>query len=133
MSQTLLIGFLVVSTAFGLLLEQVQAVRIGYAAGDARERLRRQREVNADLHLELARLASPERLSREARERLGMTPARPEHLVFLPVADRPSDPPPSDGLRAALGRPDDSGGQEASAGRRRPAGRLRLLARALFD
>ena len=66
-----------------LLWQQVQAVRVGYEAGQMRRQMRRQSELNEGLRVELARLNAPERLAQDAEARLGMSRPDPESQIHL--------------------------------------------------
>ncbi|MEK7747057.1 MAG: hypothetical protein AAB576_10350 [Elusimicrobiota bacterium] len=66
-----------------LLWQQVQAVRVGYEAGQMRRQMRRQSELNEGLRVELARLNAPERLAQDAEARLGMSRHDPESQIHL--------------------------------------------------
>lgn len=68
---------------FLFLWEQVQATQLGYEVGKAQKTLRSQTQTNAHLRFELARLNAPERLAKEAEERLQMAPPDPERQIFL--------------------------------------------------
>lgn len=89
-------GIAATAAVFAFLWQQIQATRLGYEVGEARAVLRRQREANEYLRLELAGLNSPERLAREAQARLGMSPPTPESLIVLG----------SPGQRLEAGRPE---------------------------
>lgn len=66
-----------------LLWQQMQAVRIGYEAGQLRKQMRRQTELNEGLRIELSRLNAPERLAHDAQSRLGMSRPDPESQIHL--------------------------------------------------
>ena len=92
-SNTIAVGLGLSVIAFLFLWQQLQATRLGYEVESARSQLRQQRDRNAYLRLELARLHSPDRIAKEARERLHMAPANPECLIFLGSAvQRPDEP-----------------------------------------
>lgn len=93
MNRTAIVASLSAGLLFVFLWQQLQATRLGYAMGRARAEVRTQRERNAYLRMELARLCAPERLAREARSRLGMAPPVPEAIVFLgSTVARPEEP-----------------------------------------
>ncbi|RLC28174.1 MAG: hypothetical protein DRH32_09455 [Deltaproteobacteria bacterium] len=63
---------------------RVQCIRIGYeisrATADHSEGL----AVRNNLKIELARLKSPQRIARIARERLGLITPKPEQTIIIP-------------------------------------------------
>jgi hypothetical protein len=91
-AKTIALCTLATAFAFILLWEKVQATRLGYDVGRTRARLRDTRARLSYLSLELERLRAPGRLAKEASQRLGMTPASPETLIFLGNAVARRDP-----------------------------------------
>ena len=80
-SLTLLVSGLALASL--LLWQQVQAVRVGYEAGQMRRQMRRQAVLNEGLRVELARLNAPQRLAQDAESRLGMSRPDPESQIHL--------------------------------------------------
>ena len=92
-NKTAIIASVAAGLLFVFLWQQLQATRLGYEMGRARAEVRAQRERNAYLRMELARLSAPERVAREAQARLGMAPPVPEAIVFLgSTVARPEEP-----------------------------------------
>jgi cell division protein FtsL len=62
---------------------RLQAVRVGYEQSRTAETLQQMEKVNEELRGEAARLKSPERIERLARERLGLKYPSPEQIRIL--------------------------------------------------
>ncbi|OGP56710.1 MAG: cell division protein FtsL [Deltaproteobacteria bacterium RBG_13_61_14] len=62
---------------------RLQAVRVGYEQSRTAETLQQMEKVNEELRGEVARLKSPERIERLARERLGLKYPSPEQIRIL--------------------------------------------------
>ncbi len=65
------------------LWEQVQVTRLGYEVSRTHIELNKKRDRTAYLRMELDQLHSPDLLAARARNRLGMSPANPERILFL--------------------------------------------------
>ena len=63
---------------------RVQCLRLGYGISAAIEKQRDMQQLQNNLKIELARLKSPERITKIARERLGLRPPKPEQTVIIP-------------------------------------------------
>ena len=75
-------GIVGVALVFGILLEQVVLARSAYELWDVRKEVVAAEATHEELLLEAARLQSPGRIERFARERLGMIdPLSVEYIV----------------------------------------------------
>lgn len=63
---------------------RVQCLRQGYGMSVAIEKQRELQQQQNNLKIELAHLKSPERITKIARERLGLRPPKPEQTVIIP-------------------------------------------------
>ncbi len=63
---------------------RVQCIRVGYAISQEAERYQELVSFQNNLKIELARLQSPERIARIAKEHLGLSTPRPEQMVKIP-------------------------------------------------
>ena len=63
---------------------RVQNIRIGYEITQASARHQKLVTMQNNLRVETARLKSPERISRIAREQLGLTMPSPKQIIVLP-------------------------------------------------
>ena len=63
---------------------RVQNIRIGYEITQASARHQKLVTMRNNLKIETARLKSPERISKIAREQLGLTMPSPKQVIVLP-------------------------------------------------
>lgn len=71
----------------GMLLyawSRVQCMRLGYGISVAIEKQRELQLLQNNLKIELAHLKSPGRITKIARERLGLRPPKPEQTIIIP-------------------------------------------------
>jgi cell division protein FtsB len=75
-------SILAVALVFGVLLEQVVLAQSAFKLAEIRQRLARAEQTQEELRLSAARLSSPARIERYARDYLGMVdPYRVEYIV----------------------------------------------------
>ncbi len=63
---------------------RVQCLRLGYGISSAIEKQRELQLLQNNLKIELARLKSPDRIVKIARERLGLIHPKPEQTIVVP-------------------------------------------------
>jgi cell division protein FtsL len=63
---------------------RVQCVRVGYEIGALNKEQRNLTELQDNLRVELARLKSPQRITKIAREKLGLTLPAPKQMMVMP-------------------------------------------------
>ena len=63
---------------------RVQCMRLGYGISVAIEKQRELQMLQNNLKIELAHLKSPGRITKIARERLGLRPPKPEQTIIIP-------------------------------------------------
>ncbi len=63
---------------------RVQCTRIGYEISRAAADQKKGLAIRNNLKIELARLKSPQRIARIARERLGLITPKPEQTIIIP-------------------------------------------------
>ena len=63
---------------------RVQCVRVGYEIAVLNRETLRLNELQDNFKLELARLRSPQRITKIAREKLGLTMPAPRQMMVLP-------------------------------------------------
>jgi cell division protein FtsL len=63
---------------------RVQCVRVGYEISTLNKEQERLNELQANFKVELARLKAPQRITRIAREKLGLTLPAPEQMKVMP-------------------------------------------------
>ena len=63
---------------------RVQCTRLGYGISAVIENQRELQLLQNNLKIELAHLKSPDRITKIARERLGLRPPKPEQTVIIP-------------------------------------------------
>ncbi|MDP2644182.1 MAG: cell division protein FtsL [Desulfobacterales bacterium] len=63
---------------------RVQFVKVGYEISQAADTYQQLITNQNNLKVELARLKSPERIAKIAREKLGLTMPNPEQMIMLP-------------------------------------------------
>ncbi len=63
---------------------RVQYVRTGYQISEIVEIQKQLKSLQSNLKIEAARLKSPERIARIAREKLGLSIPKPEQMVVVP-------------------------------------------------
>jgi len=63
---------------------RVQCMRLGYGISAAIEKQRELLMLQHNLKIELAHLKSPERITKIAKERLGLRPPKPEQTITIP-------------------------------------------------
>jgi cell division protein FtsL len=63
---------------------RVQCVRVGYDISAVNQEQQRLTELQANLKVELARLKAPQRITKIAREKLGLTLPAPKQIMVLP-------------------------------------------------
>ena len=63
---------------------RVQCTRVGYDLSRAAADYNQYLAIQNNLKIELARLKSPERIAKIARDKLGLTMPRPEQTVVIP-------------------------------------------------
>jgi len=63
---------------------RVQNVRVGYEITRALAQHQKLVTMHSNLNIEMARLKSPERISKIAREQLGLTTPSPKQVIILP-------------------------------------------------
>ena len=82
----LLLVVMLVGTTLFYVWCRLQAVRLGYEQSRTTETLHRVEKENEELRGEVARLKSPERIERLARDQLGLLYPSPEqiHILDLP-------------------------------------------------
>jgi cell division protein FtsL len=63
---------------------RVQCVRVGYEISALTKERQHQIELQDNLRVELARLKSPQRITRIAQEKLGLTLPTPKQMLMMP-------------------------------------------------
>ncbi|MGE5258956.1 MAG: cell division protein FtsL [Hyphomicrobiales bacterium] len=63
---------------------RVQCVRVGYEISTLNKEQQRLNELQANLKVELARLKAPQRITKIAQERLGLTLPAPRQMMVMP-------------------------------------------------
>jgi len=63
---------------------RVQCTRVGYEISSATADHKEELAIRNNLKIELARLKSPQRIARIARERLGLITPKPEQTIIIP-------------------------------------------------
>lgn len=63
---------------------RVQCTRVGYEISKATADHKEELAIRNNLKIELARLKSPQRIARIARERLGLITPKPEQTIIIP-------------------------------------------------
>jgi cell division protein FtsL len=63
---------------------RVQCVRVGYEISALTKEQQRLTEFQANLKVELARLKAPQRITKIAQEKLGLTLPAPNQIMVLP-------------------------------------------------
>ena len=63
---------------------RVQCVRVGYEISSLNKEQQRLSELQANLRVELARLKAPQRITKIAQEKLGLTLPAPRQIVVMP-------------------------------------------------
>jgi cell division protein FtsL len=63
---------------------RVQCVRVGYEISALNKEQQRLVELQANLKVELARLKAPQRITKIAQEKLGLTLPAPNQIMVLP-------------------------------------------------
>jgi cell division protein FtsL len=79
----LLLGALI-AELFGYTWVRVQCVRVGYEIAALNRETQRLTELQDNFKVELARLKSPQRITKIAREKLGLTLPAPRQMMVLP-------------------------------------------------
>jgi cell division protein FtsL len=79
----ILILSLFISELLGYTWSRVQCIGIGYEISRGNEKRARLVTVQKNLTIELARLRSPERIARIARERLGLITPKPDQVIIV--------------------------------------------------
>jgi cell division protein FtsL len=69
---------------FGYTWVRVQCVRVGYETATLTKERQRLTELQDNLRVELARLKSPQRITKIAREKLGLTLPAPGQVMVMP-------------------------------------------------
>ena len=75
---------LFITELFAYTWSRVQCFTIGYEISSATSRQRNLLALQSNLRIELARLKSPERISRIARKQLGLITPTPEQTIVVP-------------------------------------------------
>jgi cell division protein FtsL len=78
-----LIG-IIIAELFVYTWVRVQCVRVGYEIGALTKEQRQLTELQDNLKVELARLKSPQRITKIAREKLGLTLPAPKQMMVMP-------------------------------------------------
>ena len=63
---------------------RLQCIQAGYGISNETGKQKELTAIQKNLKIELARLKSPKRISKIARERLGMAPPSPEQIISIP-------------------------------------------------
>jgi cell division protein FtsL len=63
---------------------RVQCVRVGYEIAELNKEQLRLTELQANLRVELARLKAPQRITKIAQEKLGLTLPNPNQIKVMP-------------------------------------------------
>jgi cell division protein FtsL len=63
---------------------RVQCVRVGYEISTLNREQQRLNELQSNLKVELARLKSPQRITKIAQEKLGLTLPTPKQMMVMP-------------------------------------------------
>jgi cell division protein FtsL len=63
---------------------RVQCVRVGYEISTLNKEQQRLNELQANLKVELARLKAPQRITKIAQEKLGLTLPAPRQMMVMP-------------------------------------------------
>lgn len=63
---------------------RVQCTRMGYEITQARNQYEKYNKAHYNLAIELARLKSPERISKKAKQELGLIVPGPKQIVVMP-------------------------------------------------
>ena len=63
---------------------RLQCIQTGYEISNETGKHKELIAIQKNLKIELARLKSPKRISKIARERLGMAPPSPEQIISIP-------------------------------------------------
>lgn len=63
---------------------RVQCIRVGYEISGAVADHKKELAIRNNLKIELARLKSPQRVARIAREQLGLITPKPEQTIIIP-------------------------------------------------
>jgi cell division protein FtsL len=63
---------------------RVQCVRVGYEISTLSREQERLAELQANLKVELARLKAPQRITKIAQEKLGLTLPAPKQMMVMP-------------------------------------------------
>ena len=63
---------------------RLQCIQAGYEISNETGKHKQLTAIQKNLKIELARLKSPKRISKIAKERLGMAPPSPEQIISIP-------------------------------------------------
>ena len=77
------IMFLLALLAFGVLWIRIEVNRSGREIGRLQNEVEVKEARNQYLNLEILRLSSPEAVSRKTKEKFGIEPVKPHHVVVL--------------------------------------------------
>jgi cell division protein FtsL len=75
---------IVVAELFAYALVRVHCLRVGYEIGTLTKEQKHLAELQDNLRVELARLKSPQRITKIAREQLGLTLPNPNQVRVMP-------------------------------------------------
>lgn len=68
---------------FGVAVMRIEINRSGRTIGQLQNEVEIKEARNQYLQLEISRLSSPENITRIAREKLGLVPAKPHEIIIL--------------------------------------------------
>lgn len=77
---------LVFAVLFVYIYLHIASERLGYKNGEIKIQVEKEKNTNAQLHIELNRLSSPERLDKIAKETQFSSPVK-KQVIELPVID----------------------------------------------
>jgi len=80
----LLLLCVLIAELLGYTWVRVQCVRVGYEIALLNRETQRLTELQDNFKVELARLKSPQRITKIAREKLGLTTPAPRQMMVLP-------------------------------------------------
>jgi cell division protein FtsL len=74
----------IIAELLGYAWVRMQCVGVGYEISALTKEQQRLNELQANLKLELARLKSPQRITKIAQEKLGLTMPTPKQMMVMP-------------------------------------------------